>query len=71
MNFLTRTLLLGASQPYLHKNYIPMHYQSIALFSLLIMAACTSQPDPQTIVAQAIEAHGGQQYDGSHISFDF
>nr|WKN38943.1 hypothetical protein K4G66_09535 [Tunicatimonas sp. TK19036] len=48
-----------------------MHYWPLALLLLLMVAACTSQPNPKEIVAQAIEVHGGQQYNGSHISFDF
>lgn len=45
----------------------------IVLYPLLLLAvvACHPDPDPHKIIDQAIEAHGGENYDGAHISFSF
>lgn len=40
-------------------------------FLLLIVTACTSQPDAGKIINKAIEAHGGAAYDSSRIAFNF
>lgn len=50
-----------------------MHYPSttFSVLLLLIFSACQSDPDPQVLVQQAIEAHGGDHYDGVRVSFDF
>ncbi|MEM6841666.1 MAG: DUF6503 family protein [Bacteroidota bacterium] len=50
-----------------------MHYPPLFLASLFLVLcfACQSNPDPKEIIAQAIEAHGGDNYDSTHISFSF
>ena len=50
-----------------------MHYSRrlFACLSLVFVVACQSDPDPQQIIAQAIEAHGGDNYNSTHISFSF
>jgi len=46
------------------------YYILIFLFSLAVFG-CETDPDPRTIIDRAIKAHGGDNYDGSHISFSF
>lgn len=46
-------------------------YRFIFLLLLPSLFACESEPDAKAIISQAIEAHGGSQYETSHISFDF
>ncbi|MGD1894567.1 MAG: DUF6503 family protein [Cyclobacteriaceae bacterium] len=46
------------------------YYTLIFLFSLVVLG-CQTDPDPYMIINQAIKAHGGDNYDGSHISFSF
>ncbi|MEM9832836.1 MAG: DUF6503 family protein [Bacteroidota bacterium] len=50
-----------------------MHYSQPFLASLFFIFcfACQSNPDPKEIIAQSIEAHGGDNYDSTHISFSF
>ena len=49
-----------------------MHYFSLLSLGLLfILASCNTQPDPQQIINRSIEAHGGDQLQQSHLSFDF
>jgi len=50
-----------------------MHYLPAFLSCAFIVfgLACQPKSDPKKIIANAIEAHGGQDYDGKHISFSF
>ncbi|MEO0332316.1 MAG: DUF6503 family protein [Bacteroidota bacterium] len=50
-----------------------MHYSRLffACVLLVLGVACQSEPNPQQIIAQTIEAHGGDNYDSKHISFSF
>lgn len=45
--------------------------KKILLPLLLIVTACSTQPDAQSIIDKAIEEHGGDAYEHSLISFDF
>lgn len=45
--------------------------KKILLPLLLIVTACSTQPDAQSIIDKAIEEHGGDAYEHSRISFDF
>lgn len=42
-----------------------------ALPILILISACSIQPDAQTIINKAIEEHGGEAYENSHIAFTF
>lgn len=42
---------------------------AVALAAVFI--SCSSQPDAQSIIDKAIEAHGGDRYNHSYISFTF
>lgn len=46
-------------------------FKKLLLPLLLIITACSSRPDAQSIIDKAIETHGGDAYEHSHISFDF
>lgn len=50
-----------------------MRYLTVLLSSIYAVLgfACQPEPDPKEIITQAIEAHGGKNYDGKHISFSF
>ncbi|WKN40420.1 DUF6503 family protein [Tunicatimonas pelagia] len=50
-----------------------MQYLSVFLSCTFMVFgfACQSDPDPKKIIAEAIAAHGGDGYDGKHISFSF
>ncbi|GAA4448357.1 hypothetical protein GCM10023189_06080 [Nibrella saemangeumensis] len=39
--------------------------------SVLGFLACSTQPDPQKIIDQAIDAHGGKRYEDFKAAFDF
>lgn len=41
----------------------------ISIFSAILILAC--QPAPEKIIAEAIEAHGGQAYQSFQVEFDF
>lgn len=50
-----------------------MRYPFLFLFCVFAVLgfACQSDSDPKEIIDQAIAAHGGEDYDGKHISFSF
>lgn len=37
----------------------------------MLFAACSSQPDAETIIRKAIQAHGGEKFEHSKITFNF
>ncbi len=43
----------------------------ILLFLATLLAACTSDPDPQAIVDAVINRHGGELYRAAMVDFDF
>ena len=44
----------------------------LSIFTLgLLISSCTPEPTAETILAKAIEAHGGNKIANSHVSFDF
>lgn len=48
-----------------------LRYLLLSLTLPLLMMACSSRPDAETIVDRAIAKHGGELYEQSRISFDF
>lgn len=48
-----------------------LRFLRLFLLVLLLATACQSRPDAQRIIADAIEAHGGDKYQNVRIQFDF
>lgn len=48
-----------------------IRYACLPLLFLLLLSACQSRPDARRIIAQAIEAHGGERYQQVRIEADF
>lgn len=44
---------------------------AVLLFCCLATVACKPENDAQTIIQQAVDAHGGTAYDNKRIEFDF
>jgi hypothetical protein len=55
------------------KNTFPTVFRLLYLFLpvLLLASACNSLPDAERIIAEAIEVHGGDNYQNVRIEFDF
>ncbi len=48
-----------------------IHSIRLPLLFLLLLSACQSRPDARRIIAQAIEAHGGERYQHVRVEADF
>lgn len=46
-------------------------FTTLLCFFCLTMLACQPQHNAQTIINEAIDAHGGKEYDNKRIEFDF
>ncbi len=43
----------------------------MGLLLILLVTACSMQPDAETIISKSIEVHGGERFENSIVTFDF
>lgn len=71
MKYAGKSLILGLFMRMISKNKNPVRKEWYLLFLLVLAVACKTPDKAESIVNQSIEAHGGDLYKSSEISFTF
>ena len=71
MKYAGKSLILGLFMRMISNNKNPVRKEWYLLFLLVLAVACKTPDKAESIVNQSIEAHGGDLYKSSEISFTF